>query len=187
MLRAVDSVQWAQTTWRIRGVKFNRAWILEGFACSTMSNKVKTAVFIGGFVTFTIAALFPVAVYPKLHPEVYRKFTLKFIFCRLSCSNRLSQLVYKSFEVKYKIIWNIYLGCFQQTGLINTSCPQVPAFYVDTVHSYVQYVFPLSEEIQKETRKGIKQEDIQPGSKFTKNSIYSTGTSPGWEFGLRSC
>lgn len=70
MLRAVDSVQWAQTTWRIRGVKL----ILEGFACSTMSNKVKTAVFIGGFVTFTIAALFPVAVYPKLHPEVYRKF-----------------------------------------------------------------------------------------------------------------
>ena len=39
----------------------------------TMSSKVKTAVFIGGFVTFTLAALFPVTVYPRLYPEVYRK------------------------------------------------------------------------------------------------------------------
>ncbi|KAL9973124.1 hypothetical protein ACROYT_G019540 [Oculina patagonica] len=38
-----------------------------------MSNKVKSAIFIGGFVTFTLAALYPVYVYPKLHPEVFQQ------------------------------------------------------------------------------------------------------------------
>ena len=41
-----------------------------------MSNKVKTAVFIGGFVVFTLAALYPVVVYPKLHPEVFREYSI---------------------------------------------------------------------------------------------------------------
>ena len=38
-----------------------------------MSNKVKTGIFIAGFTAFTLAALYPVIVYPKLHPEVYSK------------------------------------------------------------------------------------------------------------------
>ena len=38
-----------------------------------MSNKVKTGIFIAGFTAFTLAALYPVVVYPKLHPEVYSK------------------------------------------------------------------------------------------------------------------
>lgn len=39
-----------------------------------MSNKVKTGIFIGGFVAFTLAALYPAVIYPKLHPEVFRKY-----------------------------------------------------------------------------------------------------------------
>lgn len=38
-----------------------------------MSNKVKTGIFIAGFTAFTLAALYPVVVFPKLHPEVYSK------------------------------------------------------------------------------------------------------------------
>jgi len=38
-----------------------------------MSNKVKTGIFIAGFTAFTLAALYPVVVYPKLHPEVYKE------------------------------------------------------------------------------------------------------------------
>lgn len=38
-----------------------------------MSHKVKTGVFIAGFTALTLAALYPIVVYPKLHPEVYSK------------------------------------------------------------------------------------------------------------------
>lgn len=38
-----------------------------------MSNKVKTGIFIAGFTAFTLAALYPVVVFPKLHPEVYKE------------------------------------------------------------------------------------------------------------------
>lgn len=38
-----------------------------------MSNKVKTGIFIGGFVAFTLAALYPAVIYPKLHPEVFQQ------------------------------------------------------------------------------------------------------------------
>lgn len=38
-----------------------------------MSNKMKTAIFIGGFTVFTLGALYPIVVYPKLHPEVYKQ------------------------------------------------------------------------------------------------------------------
>lgn len=47
-----------------------------------MSNKVKTGIFIAGFTAFTLAALYPVVVYPKLHPEVYSKYEYK--VCKLS-------------------------------------------------------------------------------------------------------
>jgi len=39
-----------------------------------MSSKVKSALVIGGIVVITAAALFPIVVYPKLHPEVYSKY-----------------------------------------------------------------------------------------------------------------
>lgn len=39
-----------------------------------MSNKIKTAIFIGGFTVLTLGALYPVVVYPKLHPEVYSEY-----------------------------------------------------------------------------------------------------------------
>jgi len=45
-----------------------------------MSNKLKTAIFIGGFAVFTLAALYPVVVYPKLHPEVYRDSFVVYVF-----------------------------------------------------------------------------------------------------------
>lgn len=37
-----------------------------------MSHKVRTGVFIAGFTALTLAALYPIVVYPKLHPEVYK-------------------------------------------------------------------------------------------------------------------
>ena len=41
-----------------------------------MSNKMKTAIFIGGFTVFTLGALYPVVVYPKLHPEVFSEYII---------------------------------------------------------------------------------------------------------------
>ncbi|KXJ22458.1 Small integral membrane protein 20 [Exaiptasia diaphana] len=37
-----------------------------------MSSKVKSTLVIGGIVAITAAALFPIVIYPKLYPEVYR-------------------------------------------------------------------------------------------------------------------
>ena len=45
-------------------------------------SKLKTGLFIGGFVAFTAAAMIPVFVYPRLRPEVYS--TCRSIFNYLS-------------------------------------------------------------------------------------------------------
>lgn len=45
-------------------------------------SKLKTGLFIGGFVAFTAAAMVPVFVYPRLHPEVYSTCQLKLFFVK---------------------------------------------------------------------------------------------------------
>lgn len=79
------------TTWHTGGYRWSDHWFLDKMAATgwtktvffedvvtlyhgdIMSNKMKTAIFIGGFAVFTLGALYPIVVYPKLHPEVYSK------------------------------------------------------------------------------------------------------------------
>ena len=60
---------WQQNGGCLRRRKCNLPWF-------QMSNKVKTGLFIAGFTAFTLAALYPVVVYPKLHPEVYSMYNI---------------------------------------------------------------------------------------------------------------
>ena len=67
-----------QTKWRLLDDRINRISktifledVVTLYHGDKMSNKVKTAIFIGGCAVFTLGALYPIVVYPKLHPEVY--------------------------------------------------------------------------------------------------------------------
>lgn len=77
-----DQTTDCQTKWRLLDDRISKTIILYleelvstvALSQRQMSNKVKTAIFIGGFAVFTLGALYPVVVYPKLHPEVYREY-----------------------------------------------------------------------------------------------------------------
>lgn len=81
------------------------------------------ALFISTIVGGTLAAIYPIVIYPMINPNYYSEFS-------------------------FKKIQNILLPpCVQHSS-----------------KKLCRVSFPLSEELQKKTRAGIRQEDIQPGS-----------------------
>lgn len=59
-----------------------------------MSHKVRTGVFIAGFTALTLAALYPIVVYPKLHPEVYSKSIYLHLFTSVCSINSLRHSIF---------------------------------------------------------------------------------------------